>query len=279
MASYIVSQVRPQFSGGFVAQLGQILILFLLLIPFPGLAFAGHGKHYALVIGVERFERARDLRNPGRDAQAVAARLSELGYALHGDGVHLNTTRQEMLTLMRDFAFHLPEGATAVVFLAGHGLSEGGDTFLIPADDAGLRTRADLADHAVALRSLTGRLAARPGVNAIVLVDACSANGLRGEGAGSGGAGDLVTSDSGSMSLIYAAAPGQIASDGIGNNSPFTQALLHALETPQEPLEALFRRLAGHLNTAAAGAQTPWVQTPWIMRSYGDIGPVYLSDR
>ncbi|MBO6675840.1 MAG: caspase family protein [Rhizobiales bacterium] len=223
---------------------------------------------------MEQFERARDLRNPARDARAVAARLSELGYALHGDGAHFNPTRLEMLAMMRDFAAHLPEGATAVVYIAGHGLSEGGDTYLIPADDADLRTRDNLGDHAVALRSLTGRLAARPGINAIVLVDACSANGLRGEGAGSGSAGDLVTGSTGSMSLIYAAAPGQIAADGNGTNSPFTTALLHALETPRAPLDQLFRRLTDHIGTATAGAQTPW-----IMRSYGDVGPVYLTDR
>jgi uncharacterized caspase-like protein len=274
MASYKLSQVRTRFLGGFAAQLASILALSLLLMPFSGTSFAEQGKHHALVIGVERFERARDLRNPARDAQAVAARLSELGYALYGDGPHLDPTRHEMLALMRDFASHLPEGATAVVFLAGHGLSEGGDTFLIPADDADLGTRADLADHAVALRSLTGRLAARPGVHAIVLVDACSANGLRGQGPGSGGAGDLVTGSSGSMSLIYAAAPGQIAGDGDGGTSPFAAALLQALETPHQPLEALFRQLAGHVNAATAGAQTPW-----IMRSYGDGGRVYLTDR
>ncbi len=274
MASYKLSQVRTQLSCGFAAQLAAILALFLLLAPFSSASFAGEGKHHALVIGVERFERARDLRNPAHDAQAVAARLSELGYVLHGDGPHLDPSRSEMLALMRDFASELPEDATAVVFLAGHGLSEGGDTYLIPTDDAHLRTRADLADHAVALRSLTGRLAARPGVDAIVLVDACSANGLRGEGAGSGGAGDLVTGDGGSMSLIYAAAPGQIAGDGVGRNSPFTQALLQALETPRQPLDALFRELSSHVGAATAGAQTPW-----IMRSYGDAGPVYLTER
>lgn len=232
------------------------------------------GEHHALVIGIERYERARDLPNPANDARAVADRLQALGFVLHGGQAHVNPGRAAMLALMRDFAAEIPDGATAVVFFAGHGLSQGGDTYLVPADDAGLRTRADLDAYGVALRSLTGRLAARTGVHSIVLVDTCSANGLRGVGPGAGGAGDLVTSDTGSMSLIYAAAPGQIAADGEGANSPFTAALLHALETPHEPLEALFRHMAGYLRVLSNGAQTPW-----MVRSYGEVAPVYLADR
>lgn len=252
--------------------LGLILLVYALHAPFVEAVHAG--ERHALVVAVDQFERARDLRNPAHDAEALAERLQALGYVLHGGSAHLNPDRMGMLALMRAFAADVPEGATAVVFLAGHGLSQSGDTYLVPSDDAALQTRADLTEHAVALRSLTARLAARPGVHSVVLVDACRANGLRGDGPGAGGTGDLVTSSTGSMSLIYAAAPGQIAADGEGANSPFTAALLHALETPQEPLEVLFRRVAGHLHAQSDGAQTPW-----MVRSYGDVGPVHLVAR
>ncbi|MEQ8657130.1 MAG: caspase family protein [Hyphomicrobiales bacterium] len=263
MASYKLSQG--------LRMIGMVVLAYAIAVMVAVPAYAG--ERHALVIGVERYERARDLRNPVHDAQAVAARLSELGYAIHGGGPYLNPDRATTLAVMRAFASDLPDGATAVVFLAGHGLSEGGDTFLIPADDTDLRSRADLSHHAVALRSLTGRLAARTGVHAIVFVDACRANGLRGDGPGAGGAGDLVTSATGSMSLIYAASPGQIADDGQGANSPFTAALLHALETPREPLHSLFRRVSHHLQGQSDGAQTPW-----MVRSYGDVAPVHLVE-
>ncbi|MEO0383588.1 MAG: caspase family protein [Pseudomonadota bacterium] len=264
MASYNLSQG--------LRTIGLVVLTYAIALVCAGPAYAG--EHHALVIGIDRYERARDLRNPTNDARAVADRLQTLGFVLHDGQAHVNPDRATMLALMRDFAAEIPDGATAVVFLAGHGLSQGGNTYLVPADDAALRTRSDLDAHGVALRTLTGRLAARTGVHSIVAVDACSANGLRGDGSGAGGAGDLVTSATGSMSLIYAAASGQIAADGEGANSPFTVGLLHALETPHEPLEALFRQIAGYLRVHSNGAQTPW-----MVRSYGEVAPVYLTAR
>lgn len=219
---------------------------------------------HALIIGNASFERARDLGNPAHDASDVAARLAALGFSIHGGSAHIDLGRDDLLAVMRDFSASVPDGATALVFFAGHGLSQDGDTFLIPSDDEALLTRPDLADHAVALRELTGRLAARQGVASIVLVDACSANGLRGEGVqghglGAGGASDLVASRDGSLSLIYAAAPGQIAADGEGRNSPFTSALLAALDEPARRIDEVFYDLSSQVRALTDGHQVPWM--------------------
>lgn len=216
-------------------------------------------EHHALIIGNASYERARDLGNPANDARDVAARLAALGYRVHGGSAHIDLGRDDMLAVMRDFSASVPDGATALVLFAGHGLSDGGDTFLIPADDGALLSRTDLADHAVALRELSGRLAARQGVASIILVDACSANGLRGQGMGAGGAGDLVASRSGSLNLIYSAAPGQIAGDGDGSNSPFTAALLSVLDDPARRVDSLFYDLSSRVREQTGGHQVPWM--------------------
>lgn len=218
---------------------------------------------HALVIGNASYERARDLSNPIHDAQDVAERLAGLGFVLHGGAPHLDLGREQLLAVLRDFSASVPDGATALVFFAGHGLADDGDTFLIPSDDEGLMSRADLADQAVALRELTGRLAARRDIASLVLVDACRANGLRGEGrgypAGAGGAGDLVAGRSGSLHLVYAAAPGQIAGDGDGRNSPFTAALLSVLENPARRVDTLFFDLSAQVRAQTQGHQVPWM--------------------
>lgn len=229
-----------------------------------------HDRH-ALIIGNDSFERARDLRNPSNDVRDVEERLAELGFTIHGGSAHINLSRDDLLAVIREFAANLPEGATALVFFAGHGLSEGGDTFLIPSDDEALVARSDLNDQAVALRELTGRLAARQGVVSIVLVDACSANGLRGEGLGAGGAGDLVASRDGSLNLIYAAAPGQIAADGEGRNSPFTSALLAVLDEPARRVDDLFYDISVRVR-----AQTGGHQMPWMMQALANDLPSFL---
>lgn len=214
---------------------------------------------HALIIGNANFERARDLVNAVHDARDVAERLMELGFTIYGGDVLIDLRRAEFLAAMRDFAASVPDGATALVFFAGHGLSDGGDTYLIPTDDNALVTRADLDGHGVTLRELTGRLAARRGVTSIILVDACSANGLRGEELGAGGTGDLVASRDGSLHLIYAAAPGQIAADGEGRNSPFTAALLVALVDPERRIDDLFYDVSARVRAGTDGHQIPWM--------------------
>lgn len=231
-------------------------------------------ERHALVIGTAQYERARDLANPGHDARDVASRLADLGFVVHGDEAQIDLTREAMLGAIRDFSANLPDGALVVVFLAGHGLAHGGNTYLVPSNDSGLISRDDLDAHAVALRALTGRLAARAGADSLVIVDACSANGLRGDGPGAGGAGDVVASMDGSLSLFYAAAPGQIAADGEGRNSPFTSALLKALEAPNRPLDTLFADVAARMASGSQGTQTPWVA-----RTFGQGEPVFLISR
>lgn len=228
---------------------------------------------HALIIGNDSFQRARDLRNPSNDVRDVEERLTALGFTIHGGSAHIDLSRDDLLAVIRDFAANLPDAATALVFFAGHGLTEGGDTFLIPSDDEALVTRSDLNDQAVALRELTGRLAARQGVVSIVLVDACSANGLRGDGLGAGGAGDLVASRHGSLNLIYAAAPGQVAADGEGSNSPFTSALLAALDEPVRRVDELFYDISARVR-----AQTGGHQVPWMMQALAsDLPPFLIS--
>ena len=240
----------------------KLLTFALCLFALPHCVWAQ--ERHALVIGTAHYERARDLANPRHDALAMAERLAELGFVLYGGEAQIDLSREAMLVAMRDFSADLPDGALAVVFLAGHGLSHGGDTYLVPSNDQALVSRADLDTQAVALRALTGRLAARAGVHSLVIVDACSANGLRGDGPGAGGVGDLVASASGSLTLFYAAAPGQIAADGDGRNSPFTAALLDAMQTPGQSFDALFANVAARVTSYTHGGQTPWTA-----RTYG----------
>lgn len=247
-----------------------------ILLIFAGLAQAQEPQtsdHHALIIGNASFERARDLRNPANDARNVADRLADIGFTIHGGGAYIDLRRSELLAVMRDFSTSVPDGATAVVFFAGHGVSQGGDTFLIPSDDAALIARSDLAEYAVALRELTGRLAARRSVSSLVLVDACSANGLRGEGLGAGGAGDLVASRDGSLHLVYAAAPGQIAADGDGHNSPFTAAFVGALDEPERRMDDLFYDLSVRVRALTGGYQSPWMAQALAL----DLPPFLIS--
>ncbi len=233
-------------------------------------------ERYALIIGINRYDRARSLQNATPDAEAVGIALSRLGYALYGGDIHRNLEQAALLSLFRDFAAYLPDDSQAIVYIAGHGVSFAGDSYIIPSNDLDLRDRSDLADVAVPLRALTGRLAGRTGVDSVLLIDACRANALRtsddGLLGGAGGVGDLVAPADGSVHLIYAAAPGQIASDGGPEGGPFAAGVISALVDTPMSVSQFFERLSGFVLAESEGSQQPWMIT-----TLGSGNPVTLG--
>ena len=58
--------------------------------------------------------------------------------------------------------------------------------------------------------------------------------------------------------IAYATGPGDIALDGVGNNSPYTAALARAIRTPDLDIEAIFGQVRDEVVAATAGEQVPW---------------------
>jgi hypothetical protein len=98
---------------------------------------------------------------------------------------------------------------------------------------------------------------ANNGLN-IVLLDACRNNPFA----------RSFRSDSRGLAIIgqvprgafisYATAPGDVARDGDGRNSPYTGALLHHMQTPGVPIETVFKRVRLKLDSETGGKQVPW---------------------
>ena len=76
---------------------------------------------------------------------------------------------------------------------------------------------------------------------------------------------------SGSGILIaYATAPGDVAADGAGRNSPFTAALLAHIERPGLSVVDMFSEVAVSVREATNGDQQPWMTSSLT-------APVYLA--
>jgi uncharacterized caspase-like protein len=58
--------------------------------------------------------------------------------------------------------------------------------------------------------------------------------------------------------ISYSTAPGGVAVDGDGGNSPFALALSTELTRPGQPIEIAFRNVRRSVLTATNGEQTPW---------------------
>lgn len=229
-----------------------------------------HAARRALIIGNAQYENASPLANPENDATDLAARLSEIGYEVHGGGAQLNLRRRDMAAAVRDFTNSLDEGDIAIYYYAGHGVAHNGTNYLIPVDDGGIEFSDDLPDYGYAASSILQRLAGRQGVTGVVILDACRNNPLPArEGSRSSGRGlsDMETPPGVSAFILYSAAKGQVASDGDGRNSPFTAALLGALETPAREIDDIIYDISYSMRLQSEGRQVPWAEFAFAGRS------------
>jgi uncharacterized caspase-like protein len=62
----------------------------------------------------------------------------------------------------------------------------------------------------------------------------------------------------GEMLIGFATAPGEVAQDGTGRNSPFTTALLKHMATPGLEIELMLKRVKEEVYNLTDRAQEPW---------------------
>jgi hypothetical protein len=242
-----------------------LLTLFLLLVPATAEA-----RKVALVIGNTSYEHASALANPANDIKIVADAAKKAGF----DEVVVanDLTNQAFQNAMRDFRAKANGADVAMVYFAGHGIEAQGKNWLLPTD-AKLESDLDLPYEAIQLDRL---MEAVSGAQIrIVVLDACRNNpfgskwrsGTRAVARGMAG----VEADD--VLVIFAAAPGQTASDGTGTNSPFALALARRLPEADLPVQLLGGAIRDDVLAATGGNQRPFVSASITGT------PVYLVPR
>lgn len=189
---------------------------------------AAQNRRSALVIGNAAYE-TKPLRNPRNDARAVARVLQELGFEYVEKLEDLKT--KDLGPAIERFIERVRmEGGIAVLYYSGHGIELEGENYIIPVDLNLSEERNLRYGGAVQLNHVLAGLERSNGPN-IVILDACRNNPfpstLRNVGIGLG----RTLAPSGSL-VAYAAAPGQVASDGQGDLGTFTRALVRHLARP-----------------------------------------------
>lgn len=224
-------------------------------LSVPGGAYAA--SRVALVIGNAAYQNDKVLPNPANDAREVARVLRSLGFEVRqGSDLPLAAMQRQILEFGRAAA-----GADiALVYYAGHGIEVGGRNYLLPVDarlQDELALRVETVDVEMVLESVAQ---AR---TRILLFDACRnnplANRMRTSGTGRSVGRGLARVEAVNNTLIaFATAPGTVAEDGSGSNSPFAAALVQHLPTPGLEIQQMLKRVRKSVNSATAGRQTPW---------------------
>lgn len=238
-------------------------IWLLLSVAAAGEALAA-GK-VALVIGNGAYRTMPALRNPANDATLIASRLSELGF----DVVRIiDGDRQDFWDGLTDFGRRAQNADVALVFYAGHGVQVNGSNWLLPVD-AEIQASTDLPAQAMKADDLLEIMHASGARLKLVFFDACRNNPLPrslSRGAANGLA--RLEANAAGMMIAFATSPGDVALDGSGNNSPFTEALARLIATPDLEVRHLMGKVRESVYTSTGERQLPWLNEALIGEFY-----------
>jgi tetratricopeptide (TPR) repeat protein len=246
--------------------------------PSPPIG-AATGRRVALVIGNGAYAHVKALPNPPNDARSIAKSLRDIGFEV-SEGVDLDRSAMQKTT--RDFLREAAHAQIAVVYYAGHGVQIDGRNYLVPVD-VRLQPGAGMTEAMIDMDTILAGLDDQVRTN-ILILDACrnnptapqvaSAGPSRAVEAGSGlaapaslGAG--ATLGAGTL-IAFATAPGQVALDGEGANSPFSAALSRHIGTPGLEVQQMLTRVRAEVVAATKSKQVPWSNSSLL-------GEVYLA--
>lgn len=226
-----------------------------LMLPWGTEAFA---QRVALVIGNAAYVEAPPLANPANDATDIHAALARLGF---DSELVVDADRIGLERAIRRFGDRAVGAEAAMLFYAGHAVEVAGRNHLVPVS-ASIRSDRDLPFETVDVDAVMTQLEGRARM-ILLFLDACRDNPFRvrlaaQSGRGIAGTGLAAVRGPVGTLVAFSTAPGTVAQDGTGRNSPFTAALLRHIETEGLEVRPMLGRVRQTVREATGGAQIPW---------------------
>jgi len=234
-----------------------LLVLLLTALPAAALADA----RVALVIGNGRYANTPQLVNPANDAEDVTRGLGALGFKVT---LLRDAGKRAFDTALAQFARDARGADAALFYYAGHGMQYEGRNYVMPVD-AVLRDEISLRYEMTSVDDVKAALEESKGVKILVL-DSCRDNPLAEKFARSivAKTRDLPRTQglapperTNGMVIVYSTQADDVAHDGLGRNSPFSQAFLKELAVPGVEVGVLFRHVEEDVFASTDGRQSP----------------------
>ncbi|RLJ98507.1 caspase family protein [Ruegeria conchae] len=244
----------------------------LLLLMF-GASMALADKRVALVIGNSDYLSVSPLDNPINDASDLAIALEGLGFEVF---LGTDLTHDEMLSLAESYGATAADSDVSLLFYAGHGFQVGGRNYLVPVD-AQITEPDDIPEQTIQMDEFVNRMERSDGIR-LVFLDACRDNPFEGTGIEVGGDGLARVGSAADFMFAYATQPDNVAYDGTGRNSFFTEALLSHIYTPGQDISDLMISVRKDVLASTGGRQIPWDNSSLTRQFRFDNSPVTASE-
>ncbi|MEW8506698.1 MAG: caspase family protein [Candidatus Thiodiazotropha sp.] len=227
-----------------------LICLSLSLTSFAVVAKPGTDR-LALVIGNGEYEQLSDLRNAVDDAELVARTLETLGFRVT---LLKNQDDAEMLEAVLGFGEKLvdrPAGEAVLFYYSGHGVQQGGDSYLLPVDYA-----VDSVETSITLQDVLQELQGGNFDSRIIVVDACREDARLGNNPLTFRHSNAYKVPHGTI-LAFSTSSSDPAVDGSGRYSPYTKALTTAMKQPGLDATGVFRETGNQVLKKTNGQQQP----------------------
>ncbi|MCP4937336.1 MAG: YARHG domain-containing protein [bacterium] len=233
----------------------KILLVLVSIIMISTTCVKAAGR-YALVIGNSAYTGSPPLKNPKNDAELIAKTLTEVGFEVIKV---TDADQRQMRRAMLDFSRVLRnnENSIGLFYYAGHGVQVRGINYIVPVT-ADIKDEEEVRFEGVDVNDFLGTMRSSKSRLNIIILDACRNNPYA--GSNRSGTRGLAPVQAASGTLIaYSTAPGDVAFDGNGLNSPYTLALSRFIRKPGLAVETVFKRVLASVEDATEQKQTPWL--------------------
>ena len=225
-------------------------LLILLLISTCLFSFAENRT--ALVIGNSDYD-VSPLRNTANDARDMAAALEDLEFDVT---LEIDSTLSEMKEAIREFGVDLLSGGVGLFYYSGHAVQVGGRNYLIPVD-SDIKNEDEVEFYAIDANLVLNKMSTAKNDLNIVILDSCRDNPFSGNFRSTERGLSIVAAPSETL-IVYATAPGSVASDGSERNGTFTKYLLQYLPIPGLKIHDMLLEVKRAVSEETNGEQRPW---------------------
>ena len=221
------------------------------------------GNRIALIIGNASYQTA-PLRNPINDVNSIERSLNLLNF---------NVTKltdvdyKRFKSSLNQFAKRISPRTTVLFYFSGHGLQYNGENYLAPIET--INTNYEKLIRLNDILKIMDR--ASNGIK-LVFLDACRSlpakNALTRQRTNIQQNGLAKVNGAVGTVISFATAPGKTASDGIGQNSPYTAALSKTLLIKDITIEEMLKRTRNVVMDLTDNKQITWDHSSLIGKFY-----------